>query len=237
MKRRFLSVLPSENKTLIKGLNDSLFSQNFRFPEFKEKWQTYKISDFLTFFSTNSLAWEQLEYSAVGFYNLHYGLIHQGLPLHIDLTDYIFPVVKAKSIPTNYEMCQDGDVAFADASEDTDDVGKVVEFVNCNKQKIVCGLHTIHGRDKLDITIRGFKGFAFSSKLFRNQIKKLAQGTKVYSISLKTLNVCLLDVPSKDEQLKIVNLLTGVNRKIVTEKKLLYLYKSQKEYFLKKIFI
>ena len=93
-------------------------------------------------------------------------------------------------VNSNYarRLCKDGDVAFADASEDTNDVAKVVEFFNCNNKKIVCGLHAIHGRDKLNITVKGFKGYAFSSFSFRNQIKQLAQGTKVYSVSQKNFN-------------------------------------------------
>ena len=34
-----------------------------RFPEFTDEWKTYKVSDVLDFYSTNSLSWDQLEYS------------------------------------------------------------------------------------------------------------------------------------------------------------------------------
>jgi len=45
-------------------------------------------------------------------------------------------------------LCKEGDVAFADASEDTNEVAKVIELFNLDNKDIVCGLHTIHGRDK-----------------------------------------------------------------------------------------
>ena len=39
----------------------------------------------LDFYSTNSLSWEQLEYDTNTVMNLHYGLIHVGLPTMVDL--------------------------------------------------------------------------------------------------------------------------------------------------------
>ena len=58
---------------------------NLRFPEFTEEWKKYKVSDVLDFYSTNSLSWEQLDYDNEDLYNLHYGLIHVGLPILVDI--------------------------------------------------------------------------------------------------------------------------------------------------------
>lgn len=224
-------------QSLIKGISDDLFSQKYRFSEFNEDWPIYCVSDFLEFFSTNSLSWENLEYRNSSFLNLHYGLIHQGLPIQIDLTECYLPGVKTDYIPNNYTLCHDGDVVFADASEDTNDVAKVVEFINCDNKRIVCGLHTIHARDKINITVTGFKGYAFSSKLFRNQIRQLAQGTKVFSVSAKTFKECRMNIPSKNEQLKITNILSLIDRKIAAEKRVLAQLNQQKIYLLKNLFI
>jgi len=59
---------------------------------------------------------------------------------------------------------------------------KQSKFTNTDSNQIVCGLHTIHGRDKDDRTKIGFKGFYFSSPAFHNQVRRLAQGTKIFSI-------------------------------------------------------
>jgi len=224
-------------QSLIKGISDDLFGQKFRFPEFSEDWSGYCASDFLEFFSTNSLSWENLEYRDSSLLNLHYGLIHHGLPLQFDLTKCDLPGVKTEYLPNNYTLCQAGDVAFADASEDTNDVAKVVEFINCDNKKIVCGLHTIHARDKLKITVTGFKGYAFSSKNFRNQIRQLAQGTKVFSVSAKTFKECHVNIPSKNEQKKITTILSLIDKKIAAEKKLLAQFNEQKIYLLQNLFI
>ena len=179
------------------------------------------MSDILDFYSTNSLAWEQLEYGAYGLKNLHYGLIHNGLSTCVDTKDAILPVIKQNCMPKNYTECQNGDVAFADASEDTNDVAKCVEFIDCHADKVVCGLHTIHGRDKGDKTVVGFKGYAFSSQAFRHQIRRLAQGTKIYSISCKNFSECCIGIPSKEEQSKIARLLHLIDQRLKTQKKII----------------
>ena len=192
-----------------------------RFPEFTEEWRKYKVSDVLDFYSTNSLSWEQLDYNNEDLYNLHYGLIHVGLPILVDIGQNKLPGIKTECKPKNFELCKEGDVAFADASEDTNDVAKAIEFVNLNNHKTVCGLHTIHGRDNKHLTVLGYKGYAFASPLFHNQIRRIAQGTKIYSISSKNFAECYIGIPSKDEQSKIARLLALIDSRIATQNKII----------------
>ena len=188
-----------------------------RFPEFTDEWKTYKVSDVLDFYSTNSLSWDQLEYSDGELRNLHYGLIHVGLPTLVNLKDDLLPTIKEGNTPKNYTLCLNGDVAFADASEDTNDVAKAIELVETDGNKVVFGLHTIHGRDNKGLTTLGFKGYAFSSKVFHDQIKCIAQGTKIYSISSKNFTECYIGIPSKAEQSKIARLLSLLDRRIAAQ--------------------
>ena len=173
---------------------------NLRFPEFSGEWDRIKVSDLLEFYPTNSLSWELLDYSGRSIFNLHYGLIHKGLPTQVDVSENTLPTIKDEYIPKKMSLCQNGDVAFADASEDTNDVAKCIEFANCGEQKIVCGLHTIHGRDTQNKTETGYKGYAFSARPFRAQIRRLAQGTKIYSINSHNFSECYIGIPSKEEQ-------------------------------------
>ena len=192
-----------------------------RFPEFSGEWEICKVSELLDFYSTNSLSWEQLEYGEKAMMNLHYGLIHVGLPTMVDLRRDKLPNVKEGNMPKNFELCKEGDVAFADASEDTNEVAKVIELFNLDNKDIVCGLHTIHGRDNKNKTIVGFKGYAFSSSAFHNQIRRIAQGTKIYSISTKNFSECYVGIPSKAEQTKIATLLRLIDERIATQNKII----------------
>ena len=152
---------------------------------------------------------------------MHYGLIHKGLPTQVDVSENTLPTIKDEYIPKKMSLCPNGDVAFADASEDTNDVAKCIEFANCGEQKIVCGLHTIHGRDTQNKTETGYKGYAFSARPFRAQIRRLAQGTKIYSINSHNFSECYIGIPSKEEQSKISNLLHSVDLRIATQIKII----------------
>ena len=201
--------------------NKVLNVPHLRFPEFSGEWEKCKVSDLLDFYSTNSLSWEQLEYDTNTMMNLHYGLIHVGLPTMVDLSKDKLPNIKEDNIPKNFELCKEGDVAFADASEDTNEVAKTIEFYNLAEKNVVCGLHTIHGRDNKHKTIVGFKGYAFSSTAFHNQIRRIAQGTKIYSISTKNFSECYIGLPSKPEQTKIATLLRLIDERIATQNKII----------------
>ena len=192
-----------------------------RFPEFHGEWEKCKVSDLLDFYSTNSLSWDQLEYGTDNMLNLHYGLIHVGLPTMVDLSKYILPAIKKENEPKNFELCKEGDIAFADASEDTNEVAKAIEFYTLEDKAVVCGLHTIHGRDKSNKTVVGYKGYAFSSTAFHHQIRRIAQGTKIYSISAKNFAECYIGIPSKEEQTKIAKLLRLIDERIATQSKLI----------------
>ena len=194
---------------------------NLRFPEFQGEWEKCKVSDLLDFYSTNSLSWEKLEYGTDAIQNLHYGLIHVGLPTMIDLGKDKLPNIINGNTPKNYELCQEGDIVFADASEDTNEVAKAVEFYKLNGTHVICGLHTIHGRDKQQKTVVGYKGYAFSSTAFHHQIRRIAQGTKIYSINSKNFSECYIGIPSKEEQKKIATLLRLIDERIVTQNKII----------------
>jgi len=192
-----------------------------RFPEFSGEWKIVKVSELLEFYSTNSLSWEQLDYGNGIIKNLHYGLIHKGLPTMVDISSDLLPYIKSESMPKSYTLFLNGDVAFADASEDTNDVAKAVEIVNCDEQQIVSGLHTIHGRDKSDLTVIGYKGYAFASDSFHKQIRRIAQGTKVFSINVRNFDEVRVGIPSKDEQIKIAKLLRAIDLRIATQTKII----------------
>ena len=214
-------------QSLIKGLEDNLLDNPL--------WKKTYLRSFMQFFSTNSLSWEQLSYEEGEIRNLHYGLIHGFLTRGINSAS--LPMIKNEARPKQYTLCQVGDVAFADASEDTGEIAKSVEFVDTIEGDTICGLHTIHGRDIKNRTVVGFKGFAFNSRYFHNQIKRLAQGTKVFSITANNLSSCYVYLPDLETQKAIVNLLKTYEAKLLVSKRLLEHYEKQKQYLLRQMFI
>lgn len=107
-------------QSLIKGMEDNLLDNPL--------WEKTYLRSFMQFFPTNSLSWEQLSYKEGAIRNLHYGLIHGFQTRGINSAS--LPMIKNEAIPKQYTLCQVGDVAFADASEDTGEIAKSVEFVD-----------------------------------------------------------------------------------------------------------
>ena len=198
-------------------------------------WEKVYLRSFMQFYLTNSLSWEQLSYSNGNVRNLHYGLIHGFQTSMIDST--LLPRILPNYLPKQYTVCQDGDVAFADASEDTNEIGKAIEFSNTIDVKTVCGLHTIHGRDIKQNTILGFKGFVFNSRYFHDQVRRLAQGTKVYSITAKNLSSCYVYIPDMIKQENVVRLLNAYEENLSLNRTLLNKYEIQKQYLLQQMLI
>ena len=214
-------------QSLIKGLEDNLLDNPL--------WEKTYLRSFMQFFSTNSLSWEQLSYDEGEIRNLHYGLIHGFQTRGINSAS--LPMIKNEAVPKQYTLCQVGDVAFADASEDTGEIAKSVEFVDTIEGDTICGLHTIHGRDIKNRTVVGFKGFAFNSRYFHNQIKRLAQGTKVFSITTNNLSSCYVYLPDLDTQTVIVRLLKSYEEQLIIDRMILKQYEKQKQYLLRQMFI
>ena len=214
-------------QSLIKGLVDSLLEN--------PSWEKVYLRSFMQFYSTNSLSWEQLSYSNGNVRNLHYGLIHGFQTSMIDSTR--LPRILPNYLPKQDTMCQDGDVAFADASEDTNEIGKAIEFSNTIDVKTVCGLHTIHGRDIKQSTTLGFKGFVFNSRYFHDQVRRLAQGTKVYSITANNLSSCYVYIPDMIKQKNVVRLLNAYEEDLSLNRTLLNKYEIQKQYLLQQMLI
>ena len=214
-------------QSLIKGIADNILDNPL--------WKKTYLRSFMQFFSTNSLSWEQLSYEEGEIRNLHYGLIHGFLTRGINSVS--LPMIKNEAIPKQYTLCQVGDVAFADASEDTGEIAKSVEFVDTIEGDTICGLHTIHGRDIKNRTVVGFKGFAFNSRYFHNQIKRLAQGTKVFSITANNLSSCYVYLPDLEKQKAIVKLLRSYEEQLIIGRMILKQYEKQKQYLLRQMFI
>ncbi len=188
-----------------------------RFKEFNEEWQKINLKNVFEYFSTNSLSRDQLSDSGM-IKNIHYGDIHRKYSSIVNVENDVETYIKDINYNNKYELCKDADLVFADASEDYDGIGKVIELdnVKCNT---VSGLHTILVRDKENIFAPMFKGYYFNSPTIHNQIRILANGFKVYGISKDSINKLNINIPTKKEQYKIANTLFLLDKKIELQTK------------------
>ena len=188
-----------------------------RFPDFLEEWKEKKYRNIYSFYSTNSFSRDNLNYESGAIKNIHYGDIHTKFSTLFDIEKEIVPFVNDDIKISNIKdenYLNEGDLLIADASEDYNDIGKTIEVVNLNNEKVISGLHTFHARPNKFKMALGFSGFMLQNKNVRLQVKKIAQGTKVLGLATSRLGEINLNIPSFSEQQKIATFLASVDKKI-----------------------
>ena len=210
-----------------------------RFKGFNDEWKEIKLGEFLTFYSTNSFSRDCLNYENGDVQNIHYGDIHMKFSTILDTEKYSIPYINSDINITKYSedsYCKDGDLVIADASEDYDDIGKSIEVCNIGNKRILAGLHTILARDNKQQTVNGFKGYMMQSESVRKQVKVLAAGAKVLGISKSNLEKVNVKLPSLQEQERIANFLTKVDKIIEKQDEKVKNLEKYKKGMMQKIF-
>ncbi len=221
-------------------MNKSTLVPRLRFPAFQGAWDFSSMSQIYSFKGNNSLSRDKLNYSQGSFRNIHYGDIHTKFSLHFRVDREIVPYINDGELhssirPENY--CVAGDIVFADASEDIEDIGKVIEIIDAGDIPLVSGLHTILARPCEEILSLGFGAYLFSSEGVRRQIQREAQGAKVLGLSASRLGNVQLYYPSKiEEQQKIADCLSSIDELISAEARKLDALKAHKKGLMQQLF-
>lgn len=221
------AMFPQEGETVPK----------IRFKGFEGEWKKVMFSEIFEFLKNNSLSRAELSNEG-DIVNVHYGdvLIKYGDLLNIQKEELTF-IADNKIGNTLYNSChlQNGDIIIADAAEDNT-VGKCSEIVNICNKRVVSGLHTIPCRP-LNRFAQGYLGHYINSESYHNQLLPLIQGSKISSISKKTLSQTIVLVPSIEEQKCIGNYFTSLDRQISLQSQRLEKLKQIKSACLDKMFV
>lgn len=221
------AMFPQEGETVPK----------IRFKGFEGEWKKVMFSETFEFLKNNSLSRAELSNEG-DIVNVHYGdvLIKYGDLLNIQKEELTF-IADNKIGNTLYNSChlQNGDIIIADAAEDNT-VGKCSEIVNICNKRVVSGLHTIPCRP-LNHFAQGYLGHYINSESYHNQLLPLIQGSKISSISKKTLSQTIVLVPSIEEQKCIGNYFTSLDRQISLQSQRLEKLKQIKSACLDKMFV
>ena len=213
-----------------------------RFPEFRNGplWAGKPMGEVYSFKSNNSLSRDQLNYEHGSVKSIHYGDIHTKFSTLFDITKETVPFINAPESLNGFRPendCVEGDMIFADASEDLEDIGKGIEVVRLNGERVVSGQHTILARPKDDSLVIGFGAYLFKSRRVRTQIQKESQGSKVLGISATRLTKIALPIPrTKGEQKRIAECLSSVDDLITAQARKLDALKTHKKALMQHIF-
>lgn len=231
-----------------KGLMQELFpragetSPRLRFPQFRNglEWKSSPFNKLYTFPPTNTFSREELSYDAGTIKNVHYGDIHTKFAatfrIWLERVPYVAPATPLGKIKPE-AFCQEGDMIFADSSEDLADVGKSIEIVELKGEQVLSGSHTILARRLDESLVVGFGAYLFQSRAVRAQIEKEAQGTKVVAISpnrLASIDVCF--PIAHDEQQQIAACLYSLDTLVAAEIRKLGAVRAHKKGLMQRLF-
>ena len=202
-------------------------------------WEKASFTRVFKFLKNNSLSRAELSDGNGNVKNIHYGdiLIKFSECLYTDAGNNI-PYIINDNIA--YKLLKlspliNGDIVFSDAAEDNT-VGKCVEIITHNGTDLVAGLHTIPCRPTIKFA-EGYLGYYLNSTAFHNQLLQYIQGTKISSISKKSICQTIISYPSEIiNQQKIVSYFQSLDSLIQTTSKKLASLKQIKAASLQSMF-
>jgi type I restriction enzyme S subunit len=213
-----------------------------RFPEFRAapSWAGKPMGQVYSFKGNNSLSRDQLNYELGSVKNIHYGDIHTKFATLFDITKERVPFINPSESLAGFRAdndCVEGDMIFADASEDLADIGKSIEIVRLNGERLVAGQHTILARSNDESLAIGFGAYLFTSPYVRTQIQKESQGSKVLGISATRMTRIQLPIPSElGEQQKIAECLSSVDQLMAAQARKVSALKTHKKGLMQQLF-
>lgn len=204
--------LIAKKQAIRQGMMQQLLTGRTRLPGFDGAWGDVKLGDHVTYIKTVALSRAQLDPSSPLRY-LHYGDIHTRDDVRLDASREPMPRASAV-LAGRAGRLQAGDLVFADASEDPDGVGKSVEITSVPSEGVVPGLHTIAARFSKTVLADGFKAYLQCVPAFREQLLRLAAGTKVLATTRSYISSVTLSLPGVEEQRAIAEVLSDSEAEI-----------------------
>ena len=209
-------------QTLIKGLNDSLYAQY--------------SGEVLTSFANLGTSYSGLSGKSAQDFG-------SGKPFITYLNVYSNNVINEKDFQfvaikddEKQNVVEYGDVLFTLSSETPEEVG--IGSVYLGKKNVYLnsfcfGVHITN----TEVAFSPYLSYYVSSTPFRKFIYPYAQGSTRFNLCKADFEKASIKLPSLENQKRIYSIMKHIDSKIETEKSLLDLYNSQKQYLLRQMFI
>ena len=209
-------------QSLIKGLNNSLYSQ-----------YSHEV---LTSFAKLGISYSGLSGKSAQDFG-------SGKPFITYLTVYSNNIINDKDFQyvsikdgEKQNVVEYGDVLFTLSSETPEEVG--IGSVYLGKEKVYLnsfcfGIHIIN----TEVVFSPYLSYYVSSTPFRKFIYPYAQGSTRFNLCKADFEKASIKLPSLENQRRIYSVLCHITSKVETEKSLLDFYNAQKQYLLRQMFI
>lgn len=199
-----------------------------RFKEFSDEWEEKKLGDILEFKNGVNASKEQYG-KGIKFINV-LDILNNDF---ITYDNIIGKVDIDNNILEKYSVTY-GDILFQRSSETREEVGMANVYLD-KKNIATFGGFVIRGK-KIGEYIPIFLNKLLKTNLARNEITSKSGGSTRYNVGQETLKDVRLLFPILQEQEKIANFLTNIDKKISLTEKKLELFKEYKKGVMQKIF-
>lgn len=204
-----------------------------RFDGFDGEWEKTTLEKSTERIKSYSLSRDVETSQDTGLKYIHYGDIHLG---KVSLIDDGNSIPYIKSDTKMNEFLQQGDLIFADASEDYKGIAEVAVMAITLPEKIVAGLHTIAVRP-YSIFDSIFLYYMFKTQTFRKYGYKVGTGMKVFGISPSNLMKYEFFYPDKKEQQAIGSYFSNLDNLISAHQEKISQLETLKKKLLQDMFI
>ena len=198
-------------------------------PEVPEGWEVRRFRTLYGF--GKGLPITKADLKETGIPVISYGQIHAKTNTGVTLDRALLRYVSEEYL-TSLPKCllQLGDMAIADTSEDLEGCGNAV-LMDC-KEPVFAGYHTIIARIR-DRRHDKYLAYVFRSQPWRELVRHLVHGVKVFSVTKQVLSATSFPIPPLPTQRAIVAFLDGkcgkVDRLVAAKEREVALLKELKQ--------
>jgi len=199
------------------------------------EWKEQSFGNLFTFSGGLSIPRDKLTDEGIDY--LHYGDIHTREKDYVDIVaeENIMPKIQFDNSLSNCVALDDGDIVFADASEDYEGIGKSVVIYNQENKPAIAGLHTIVAKCKTDDLFRDYKRFFLQTKYIRKQFVFYATGVSVFGVTKNSMGKIIAYLPPLPEQEKIAGILSTWDKAIELKERLIAEKRQQKKWLMQNL--
>ena len=228
------SKIIEQYKSLIKGINEMLFSQKIRFKNSDGGnfpiWESKKLGEIGETFT--GLSGKNKDDFGKGKPYIQYKQIFDSSTIQVSNCGLVNVLNEEVQNRVQY-----GDIFFTTSSETPNEIGMSSVLLNEVDEMFLNSFCFGFRPFSFKILNPLFASYLFRGSVFRDEIVKLAQGSTRYNISKVELMKLSISIPSTKEQIKIADFLSKISNKIETEKQLLNKLEKQKQYLLQQMLI
>ena len=144
------------------------------------------------------------------FLYIHYGDLYKGFDVRIDVDNPQKPIpyiAGSEPIRESQLLC-DQDIVYVLTSETVEDLGHAFLFNNPKELPAVAGTETTIVRvNRPDLVLPSYLNWLFQSARFKKLLRQYVKGMKVFRVHPDDLARIEIEIPSIDDQLRIVSIL------------------------------